>query len=405
LFLLVGPGTLAGFSMLLAHAGIALPLQLPQPATHAKIQLVGFFLVLIWGFLVHGLSGMLGADTKHTKRVNPWLAITSIILFALWIAESLGAGHDILRYLNGALLVAITAGSTILVVAGLRGTHRWSEPPFPMLMIPLAVPPPAALLWYLDTPALNAAAGQFMLWGCITPIILAMGYRMFSSMVRMRFPHERIFSQASLIWGGGVVLLAASTAGAPLSSLWGRIAIAAASLGFLIALRVFEPVRTPDGKAKHVAVDASLRRHIRVGSFFFLASAAIFALSPTELLPGAPFYWDDAARHFLAIGFCLILVSGITQRLFPSFLRARASSARWMDGTLILFAAGVTLRLAEPFLPEAAPWVAASAILLYAGVLGYALQVALPLLRSGKAAASRVERIRRDQNVERCSPG
>ena len=102
LAVLLGPGSLMGLSMLLAHAGAGGFLPGALPRVHALLQCVGFFLVLIWGFLVHGLPGMLAADPQRTARMRIPMVLTGLGsrgllyhgLFAKMLAQAILEGDE-----------------------------------------------------------------------------------------------------------------------------------------------------------------------------------------------------------------------------------------------------------------------------------------------------------------------
>jgi len=105
------------------------------------------------------------------------------------------------------------------------------------------------------------------------------------------------------------------------------------------------------------AVDRSLSLSLR--AVMSSSRSRAFCRARRRVHPEARFYVADLARHYLGIGFCLIVVAGITQKLFPVFLRGKPSSAAWMQANLFLLVIGLGLRSTELFLPVTARWVEA----------------------------------------------
>jgi hypothetical protein len=366
LALLVGPGSLAGLSMLLAHAGYGGFLPPVSPRVHAMLQCVGYFVVLIWGFLVHGLPGMLSADSRRTVRMRLPIVATGLSAAAVYGSEAFGAGRAAAWL---ALAVSTAAGSYIMLDAALRAKLSWIERPFPMLVFPLAMPPFAVAFAY-GRPQGTPAAGDgsdYLLFGCIVPVIIAMGYRMFPSMVGLKFPRERAFDASALLWFAGVLLRVVAP-----ESPWSNVILLMAALGFADSQRVFAPRRTASALPP---VDAAMLAYVRTGYALLVLAPLVATLAAAGLLGGVGYYWADAARHLVSIGFALLVVMGITQRVLPIYLRGRRASPGVMWLVWGLVTAGVLLRLAEGYLPGTGAATAAAGGLLYAGVVVYVLHV------------------------------
>lgn len=375
--LLALPGSLAGFALLLSYAGRPLPVPSVSADMHARLQLLGFFLMLIWGFLVHGLPGMLGADPKKTRHVRWWMLLLAAGLALQWAAAFFslgGAWEAAARVATGA---AVLGGSAVLVTASLRGTHDWKELPFPMLVVSLAVPPIALGLYEWGA---TATASWLLVRGAIVPIVVAMGFRLFSAMARLPYPRERAFAVASLAWA-----LAALGGALPLAwvQLPAALAAFAAMIGFIYSMGVWEPRRRIAIDRGQPAADFSVVAHIRIAFGFAVLGLGLNAALAAGLLADSAYYWNDVARHALTIGFALLVVMGFTQRIFPTFLRGRPASAGWMNVNLVLVTLGVLLRTGEAFLPEASRIVSLSAYLTYAGIVSYAAHMLRGMLMPG----------------------
>lgn len=377
LALLAVPGSLAGFTLLLAYAGQPLPIPAVPAAMHARLQLLGFFLMLIWGFLVHGLPGMLGADPTKTRHVRWWMLLLAAGLALQWAAVFLAWGSAAEAAGRLATGGAVLGGSAVLVLAALRGTHDWKEMPFPILVVSLAMPPVALGLYEAGA---GAAASWVLVRGAIVPILVAMGFRLFSAMARLPYPREGAFAISAAAWA-----LAALAGALPVPELAEPVALVslAAAGGFIFSLGVWEPRRRIAIDRGQPAADFSVVAHIRIAFGFAVIGLALDAALALGLLGGAAYYWNDVARHAVTIGFALLIVMGFTQRIFPTFLRGKPASAGWMNVNLVLVTLGVLLRTGEAFLPEAAGVVSASAYLTYAGIASYAAHMLRGMLVAG----------------------
>lgn len=380
---LAAPGTAAGFSLLLAHAGVDLsPIRL-SPVTHGMLQTGGFFVFLVWGFLVHGLSGILGADAHKTARVL-WPMNLLAVSLLLVITGEVG-GWPSLR--TGGVWGAVFGsmfGNAVLWAAALGARESWLARPTPLLLLPLWVFPLAWLLVALGI-QLPFRAGDLALLGGVIPVLLSMAYRVLPPLTGLQFPRERLFDVSALAWvlgSSGALLLSRGW------NIFGELLMFAASVGFAISLGIYGERRTL--RRTLIALDAMLLLYVRVAFVFFVAGCFLRVVAGR--LPGLEFYWRDFALHALSIGFALLIVIGITLRMLPTFLRRKPSSPLGMRATLVCIVLGLGLRAGEAFLPAAQWMVRAAAVFLYAGVLMYAVQLARGLLvRATPAAGSPVK--------------
>ncbi|MEW5850303.1 MAG: NnrS family protein [Myxococcota bacterium] len=398
---LAGPGSLEGLSLLLVHAQGTPLAPLVSPQLHAVLQLGGFFMLVIWGFLTHALPGMLMADSRRTEAIRGPIVAFAVALMALWVGEAAHASTGILNVLWGAGMAANLWGTWILLGAVRTARRSWRERPHPLLVIPLVLFPVAwALLWAGGVGFDVGNAGvELMLLGVVAPIILAMSYRMFSAMMGMQLPRPRWFDAGMLLWSVAVI---ARVAGAwfPLLRVFSVGVLVVAGVLIAVALRIFERERVVMLDREARGQRQVMQVHAMVACALLVVSAVVQLLGATGVLPGNPFYWQDAGRHLFAIGFCLILVMGIMQRVFPNFLRGRASSVPWMYANLGLVGAGLCLRLTEPFLPETALVVRVAAWLLYLGVLGFSIHMLRGMFLPALEAPQMVVGIRVSRSTE-----
>ncbi len=381
---LVIPGSTLGLVRLLGYAGWPLPLAAVPAWVHALVQSLGFFLVLIWAFLVRGMPGMLGGGRAWGPRMIAWMFALAAALAALvsvhlvdFRAGSMAAG--------AAVLAALLGGTAVLWHAALQSERPLLEAPFLMLLGGLTMAPVATAI-VLFTPWGSPGGTHLLVYGSIVPITLAMGVRMLPAMVGLDFPHERIVAAGAFLLPAGMAV--ADWAPAP----WSIPGAAASAIGGLAAawgMRVFAPRRVRMGIEREPELDAVLRLYVRIAFGFLALSGLVHLLGRAGGLPGNGYFWVDVARHQVAAGFALLLVMGLTQRVFPSMLRTRRASVGGYCAVLALVTLGVLLRTAEPMLPAAAGIVAASAVFLYGGVFWYAVQLAPALVPDTQRPARR----------------
>ncbi len=370
-FFLVAPGSFAGFTLLLAHAGLTgASFQVPA-SIHAAAQLMGFFILLIWGFLVHGFPGILGSRHETTQGVTARLTVVGAAVLALWLSAAFGLPA---WTLDGALVLGAAASVDITWRFGqtLRfAGRRRRRTPLPFLYLGLLVVPLywGALFLQLRGGA-RLPAADLLLLGAVIPIILSMGYRMLPSLGGFRQPRQRAFVAAAWVWGIGLLAWTGEFF-LPLDGYWARGLFAIAAMLFFFSMRMGEPLREGRKRAGD-ATDRPLRGFVRLGYAWLVVGTMVGFLNSLGALPGIGYYWDDAGRHALALGFALFVTAGITQRTFPTFLRGRAVSQRVAWATCGMLVAGLGLRMfSEPFLPASQPAVGLSAFMLYTGILMY----------------------------------
>lgn len=384
---LAGPGSLQGLSLLLALTGSTPWVAAGAPQIHALLQTIGFFFLLIWGFLVHGLPGMMGANVLRTGWIRIPMLVTTAGLWMVWGAPA-GPGQDTWHNAGWiALFLGTLSGSWVLIAAALQTKGRWLKRPSFMLILPLAVPPLGVLAAWLRPGWLQRGGAEIILTLGVIPVILVMNYRMLPAMLGLQHPHERAFDTGMVLWviGWGVKIAFVLS---PAMALFTDVIVFLASLTLVIALRVAERSRDVFAGHAHPAVDRSLALSLRAGYVFFML-AGLLPLLTGAFTPAARFYVADLARHYLGIGFCLIVVAGITQKLFPVFLRGKPSSAAWMQANFFLLVAGLGLRSAELFLPRTADWVAAGGYCLAAGAMSYALHMLRGMLVPNRTLRNR----------------
>lgn len=376
LVFLAGPGSIQGLAMLLAQAGEVAGLPYLPPQIHALLQAVGFFVLLIWGFLMHGLPGMLGTAQAATRHLRSSMSLLAIGLIGIWVSALTRASVPLTHAAWGLVLLGQFWGTLVILRATFNAQESWLERPFPFLILPLSIMPGTITLAFWQTGLAGPVTGasDLLVFGSVIPVIISMGYRMFSAMLSLRFPRDGWFDAGCLAWGIGAFAKTFGSAG--LIAVWvGEVLLLIGAIAFLVGMRVIEPRRITV-RSRWQTIDQPLLAHIRSGFVLLAAAPALGLAASLGIVPGGSFHWMDVGRHLATVGFALSVVMGLTQRVYPTFLRRRRSSPAWMWLNFALLHTGLALRLAEPFLPQSAPLVRLSAWFLYAAVLSYALHLA-----------------------------
>jgi hypothetical protein len=404
LFFLLGPGSVEGLALLLVQAGFTGLLPNVGGQLHGVLQLGGVFTLLIWGFLAHGFPGMLGVPHERTHRITGPITAFSVLLLGIWWGTVRGWPAGWIQVLWGGGFLAVLAGSSIFLSALRHATRSWLERPVLIVIVGLVLMPVAwFLVWLGAVGYVPYHAGvRLFVYGCILPIILAMGCRMFAPMLGLQEPRPRLFDVACTIWYAGAVITVVSTGGA-----WGGLGNGLLLMGavvFTVSLRIFE-VRRRKGRERYLdPVDTAYLAYVRAAFAFLLLGEGIKTVSALwSGMPGLSFFWLNLGFHYVTLGFGLLIVMGVTQRIFPVFMRGIRSSAPWMWMNLALLVAGLLLRLGHPFLPAGASWVQWSGVLTYMGIVGFGLHLLRGTLFASKEMPRGMERIRNRIRTE--APG
>lgn len=374
LFFLAGPGSLEGAQLLAARDDVTPLLPLLPPSTHAVLQLLGGFLTLIFAFLAHGVPHLLGLDLEKSARAR-WAIRAVGALLVLEVTAELARAPTLVVATRALLVAATLAYLGLLVAARLPRSHDYARAPVPALLLALALVPAGLLLWTWEAQGgPTGLAGELLLYGCVVPVILSMGFQMFSSMLRLPDGKDGLFFVAMLAWflGASVRVLARVEDG--LLGLHAPLLLLGALL-WLLAMNGLR--RRKDGPALPTPPNAFLRAHVVV------AVATLALGGALGFLPrlGGPPLADDLARHLIALGFVLHVTMGVTLSVLPRFCRGRPSSSAWAWATVAAAVVGIALRAGES-LGGAASWASASALLSWAAVLSWALHLGRGLLPS-----------------------
>lgn len=361
LFFMALPGTLLGFSNLMAisqHHGLgALPAAWIQGHGHAQLYgWIGSFILGI-GFYSQPARGrnvlriqltcfvlwISGVALRWAASIYLWhwpvlfvvSATAELLAFLLFFASarhhkrSAPAGSEQKRLRMGVWMVAVLLG-TVGLAAGL--IFNWVE----SLRLALAGVS-AAFPHALDQRYLIVVA-----WGFLVPTIWGFSTRWLPTFLGIGEPRERLFRAALLLDITGIA------AGAFGLILVATILLAAASVASVMALRLAE---RPHAPAKTLGIHSSFPVFIRIAYAWLLVASAMSIWAAEADQHGG--IWG-ASRHALTVGFAATMVFAIGPRILPHFGGVyNLFSSRLMFVTLLLLEIGCTLRVSsEPLAYE-----------------------------------------------------
>jgi hypothetical protein len=212
-------------------------------------------------------------------------------------------------------------------------------------------------------------------WGFLVPVVWGFSARWLPSFLAISRPHAGAFQSALTLDLLGVVCGAAG---------WTRPAtmlLASSAIAMGLALHLTEK---PRGHAKVLGIHPSFPSFIRL-AYVWLAIAGVMSIwaSFADQHGGI---WG-ASRHALTVGFAATMVFSIGPRILPHFGGVHGIfSKRLMFFSLLLLQAGCTLRVSseplayEGLLPFAWKVLPVSGMLELAGVLVFAINLALTFL-------------------------
>ena len=396
LFMLV-PGTLVGVWNLVSisadHTPGAIAPEWVQAHGHA--QIFGWLATLIIGIGFYSLpksrtgtifgvgegrlslalwaSGVLlrwsiGVSTAGWRITLPLAASLELAGFAIFFRAS--AGH---RPEGGSkpgawalVVMGATAGLLVTLVA-----HAW-----------LAFERALAG----DSPAFAAGPNSHFLtlavWAFLAPFVWGFSARWVCPMLGIARVRERHLLAAYVISVAGVGLAIAGY------GLAGSLALAAASVWVVVALRLFEPgaavLRSRERRP-------SFRVFARVSYVWLLAGAAIGVWAAVE--PSAAGV-TGASRHALTVGFLATMVFTIGPRILPAFTAAgRRVNPAIATAALAALSVGCATRVVSEILayqnyyPGAWRWLPVSAVVELAAVTAFFANVGATLLAANRRPA------------------
>jgi len=361
LFFMALPGTLLGFSNLMAissHHGLAaLPAAWLEGHGHAQVfGWIGSFILGI-GFYSQPSRGRHGVAIPITS-FTLWTSGVAM----RWSANVYGWDWRLLLPLSAALeLIALSlflrSASQHKMPAPAQGeTHTRGMEPW-MVSVLLGTTGLAAavifnfivclrLALYSAQPAFPHALDQKYLlllgWGFIVPTVWGFSARWFPSFLSIPKPDASRLRAALAL---AVLGLFCGFAGFLLSA---TVLLASSAVVIVLALHLAE---RPSGRAKVQGIHPSFPFFIRGAYLWLLIASAMSIWAAFSDVHGG--IWG-ASRHALTVGFAATMVFAIAPRILPHFAGVHAIfSKNLMFLSLLLLQIGCTLRvLSEPLAYE-----------------------------------------------------
>lgn len=401
LFFMALPGTLLGFSNLLAisarHGLGTLPAAWMQGHGHAQVYgWIGSFILGI-GFYSQPARGR-AALRIPAACFALWISGVALRWFAniyAWHWRTLfvvSAAFELL-----AVLLFLTAASHHKLPAENATQHQ--KPRMELWMISVLLGTfgltVAILFNFVECLrlALTAADGAFphaldqrylvlLGWGFIVPVVWGFSARWFFSFLAISKPHAGLFRGALLLDILGVVC---GLAGFP------RAATILLALGAVLITFALHLAERPHGAAKIQGIHASFPVFVRLSYLWLVIAGSMSIWAAFADLHGG--IWG-ASRHALTVGFAATMVFAIGPRILPHFAGFYGVfSKRLMFAALLLLQTGCTLRvLSEPLayegiFPFAWKILPVSGMLELSAVLVFAANIALTFLMGRSAFA------------------
>lgn len=401
LFFMALPGTLLGFSNLLAiraNHGIA-GLSQAWLQGHGHAQAFGWI-----GSFILGI-GFYSQPVKNRSSLR--LAWASYFLWTLgvglrWLANIYGWHWRI-------LLPVTAAMELIAVLLFLRAARRHklpapeqnksSKPKIPLWMTTVLVGTAGQLAVVLFnfvecirlalagiSPSFPHALDQRFLvllgWGFLVPFVWGFSARWLPTFLAIPQPDARWFRLALALDLAGVLL---GVAGFALAA---TVLLALGSLAIGAALQL---THRSTGPAKLLGIHPSFPLFIRLAYGWLIVAGAMSIWAACAGLHGG--IWG-AARHALTVGFAATMVFSIGPRILPHFAGVRMLfSKQLMLLSLLLLQIGCTLRVSseplayEGFARFAWQTLPVSGVLELCGVLVFALNLCMTLLHGESSFA------------------
>jgi len=391
LFFMALPGTLLGFSNLLAistHHGLGnLPAAWIQGHGHA--QVFGWI-----GSFVLGI-GFYSQPARHGSALR--IPLTCFLLWTSgvamrWIASIYGwhwrtlfifsAGFELI-----AILLFVAAASQHRLPESVHSVRKKPRRELWMVAVLLSTAglTAAVILNSVECVrlAITGTAGEFphaldqrflvlIGWGFIALVVWGFSARWLPTFLAISEPNARLFQIAMGFDLAGVLFGVAA---------WARTAttlLAAGAIAILFALHLTE---RPHGSAKTRGIHPSFPAFVRLAYTWLVIAGLMSVWAAFGDRHGG--IWG-ASRHALTVGFAATMVFAIGPRILPHFAGFHGIfSKRLMFLSLLLLQAGCTLRvISEPLAYEgfaSFPWktLPISGVLELSGVLVFAANVIL----------------------------
>ncbi|MGB7546395.1 MAG: hypothetical protein WBM14_01475 [Terracidiphilus sp.] len=404
LFFMALPGTLLGFSNLMAistHHGLgALPAAWIQGHGHAQVfGWIGSFILGI-GFYSQPARG------RSVIRIPLACFVLWTSGVALrWVASIYGwhwrslfpvsAGLEVI-----AVLLFLAAASRHKLPSPAQGQQAKSRMELWMVSVLLGTAGLTAAVIFNFVECLVLAmhgtlrAFPHMLdqkylvllaWGFLVPFVWGFSARWLSTFLAISKPDARMYRAALILDLIGVLLGVSG---------WTKAATVLLALSAVAIVLSLHLTQRPHGPAKVQGIHRSFPVFIRLAYAWLVIAAAMSIWAALADQHGG--IWG-ASRHALTVGFAATMVFAIGPRILPHFAGVhRIFSTRLMFLSLLLLQSGCTLRvLSEPLAYEgivSSAWktLPVSGILELGGVLVFAVNIALTML-AGKSAFAQAD--------------
>lgn len=394
LFFMALPGTLLGFSNLMAistHHGLgSLPAAWMEGHGHA--QMFGWI-----GSFILGI-GFYSQPARGRSAIR--IPLTSFVLWTSgvamrWVANiydwhwrtlfPVSAGFELI-----AVLLFLTAASRHKLPEAKQGEHAKPRMELWMVSVLIGTAGLVAGVSFNFVECLRLAMRGSLLafphaldqkylvllgWGFIVPTVWGFSARWLPAFLAISNPDERMFRMALLLDLIGVLCGAFGLAKAP------TILLAASAIAIGLALHLLEK---PHGHAKVQGIHPSFPLFIRLAYAWLVIAGAMSIWAAFADQHGG--IWG-ASRHALTVGFAASMVFAIGPRILPHFGGVSSIfSKRLMFLSLLLLQTGCTLRVcSEPLAYEGLARVAwrvlpVSGTLELGGVMVFAINLALTFL-------------------------
>jgi uncharacterized protein involved in response to NO len=401
LFFMALPGTLLGFSNLMAisahHSLGALPAAWMEGHGHAQV----------FGWIGSFILGI-GFDSQpaHGRSVVH-LPLSCFILWESgvamrWFANIYGWHWRALFPLSSgfeliAVILFLYAASHHTLPASTQGTK--AKPPMELWMASVLIGTAglasAVIFNFVECVRLAFEGGlrsfphsldqKYLVvlgWGFVVPVVWGFSARWLPAFLAISKPDVRCFRAALCLDVAGVLF---GVAGSPRSATI-LFAISAVTIGF--ALRFWE---RPDGAAKTQGIHPSFPTFVRLSYAWLIVAGSMSVWAAFADEHGG--IWG-ASRHALTVGFAATMVFAIGPRILPHFVGIQSIfSRRLMLLSLLCLQSGCLLRVSsEPLAYEGLAsfaWKAlpVSGMLELAGVLIFAANLALTFVIGRSAFA------------------
>jgi len=401
LFFMALPGTLLGFSNLMAiatHHGLgALPAAWIQGHGHAQVfGWIGSFILGI---------GFYSQPTRGQSVVR--IPLACFVLWTTgvamrWVANIYGwhwrtlfpisAGFELI-----AVLLFIAAASQHKLPAPTQDKPAKPRLELWMVSVLFGTVGLTALAIFNFVECIRLAMGGRLLafphaldqkylvllaWGFLVPVVWGFSARWLPTFLAIAQPHPRLFREALILDVAGVL---SGVAG------WTKVATILLTLSAIAIALSFHLIERPHGPAKVRGIHPSFPTFIRLAYAWLIVAGSMGVWAAFSDVHGG--IWGGS-RHALTVGFAATMVFAIGPRILPHFAGIQSIfSKRLMFLSLLLLQTGCTLRVvSEPLAYEGIvsfAWktLPISGMLELSGVLLFAVNLVLTFLLGRSAFA------------------